>query len=194
VETNRAAASKQLLAHARLFAALNISLADANIRTWRVKYREHFWRPYTAINFYYPETNWTPLGQTPCHPEFYAGHGGVTPAGITAIQNYVGSDTIDVTTTSTSLPGVSRHYTSLNQIIEDVDLARIYTGFHYRSTMVRSNTLGIAVANWVNDNMMTVLPESAVSADDADNDGHYRGISVHETDDPNNLGNEDYNP
>jgi hypothetical protein len=23
---------------------------------------------------------------------------------------------------------------------------------------VRSNTLGIAVANWVNDNMMTVLP------------------------------------
>jgi hypothetical protein len=191
VETNRAAASKQLLAHARLFAALNISLADANIRTWRVKYREHFWRPYTAINFYYPETNWTPLGQTPCHPEFYAGHGGVTPAGITAIQNYLGSDTIDVTTTSTSLPGVTRHYTSLNQIIEDVNSARVYTGFHYRSTMVRSNTLGIAVANWVNDNMMTVLPESAVGPDDADNDGHYRGISVHESYDLNNLRDED---
>ena len=64
-----------------------------------------------------------------------------------------------MTITSTSLPGATRYYSSLNQIIEDVNAARIYTGFHYRSTLVRSNTLGIAVANWVNDNMMTVLPE-----------------------------------
>ena len=54
VETNHSAAAKQLLAHARLFAALTISQADTQIRTWRVKYREHFWRPYTAINFLYP--------------------------------------------------------------------------------------------------------------------------------------------
>src|SRR5207248_1601090 len=108
VETNRAAASKQLLAHARLFAALNIAQADTYIRTWRVKYREHSWRPYTAINFLYPGTNWTPARQTPCHPEFYAAHGTLTPAGVTAIQNYLGSDTIAVTITSTSLPGATR--------------------------------------------------------------------------------------
>jgi hypothetical protein len=159
VETHHAAAAKQLLGHARLFAALNIAQADTYIRTWRVKYREHFWRPYTAINFLYPGTNWTPVRQTPCHPEFYAAHGTLTPAGIMAIQRYRGGDAIDVTTTSTSLPGVTRDYTSLSQIIEDVNAARIYTGFHYRSTLVRSNALGIAVANWVNDNMMTVLPD-----------------------------------
>jgi hypothetical protein len=179
LETNHAAASKQLLAHARLFAALNIAQADTYIRTWRVKYREHFWRPFTAINALYPGTNWTPLRQTPCHPEFYAAHGTLTPAGITAIQNYLGSDAIDVMITSTSLPGVVRYYTSLNQIIEDVNVARIYTGFHYRSTLARSNTLGIAVANWVNDNMMTVLPESPLGPDDVDND------------DLNNVENED---
>jgi hypothetical protein len=166
VETNRAAASKQLLLHARLFAALNIAQADTYIRTWRVKYREHFWRPYTAINANYPGTNWTPLRQTPCHPEFYAAHGTLTPAGISAIQNYLGHDTVDVMTTSISLPGVTRHYTSLNQIIEDVNDARIYTGFHYRSTLVRSNTLGFAVADWVNENMMTVLPESPRGRED----------------------------
>ena len=191
VETNRAAASKQLLAHARLFAALNIAQADTYIRTWRVKYREHFWRPYTAINFLYPGTNWTPLRQTPCHPEFYAAHGTLTPAGITAIQNYLGHDIIDVTTTSISLTGVTRHYTSLNQIIEDVNVARIYAGFHYRSTLVRSNTLGIAVANWVNDNMMTALPERPLGPDDKDNDGHYVGILVQESYDVNKLENED---
>ncbi|PYR66090.1 MAG: hypothetical protein DMF88_17485, partial [Acidobacteria bacterium] len=95
------------------------------------------------------------------------------------------------TTTSTTLPGISRHYTSLKQIIEDVNAARIYAGFHYRSTLVRSNPLGIAVANWVNDNMMTVLPESPLRPDDDDNDGNYRGISVEESYDPNNLENED---
>jgi hypothetical protein len=189
VEINRAAASKQLLAHARLFAALNIAQADTYIRTWRVKYREHFWRPETAINFLYPGTNWTPIRQTPCHPEFYAAHGTLTPAAITAIQNYLGGDVIDVTITSTSLPGATRYYGSLNQIIADVTLARIYAGFHYRSTLVRSHTLGIAVANWVNDNMMTVLPES-VDPDDEDNDGHYRGIFVQESYDPDNLENE----
>ena len=172
-------------------AALNIAQADTYIRTWRVKYREHFWRPYTAINFLYPGTNWTPLRQTPCHPEFYAAHGTLTPAGITTIQNYLGHDTIDVTTTSISLPGVTQHYTSLNQIIEDVNVARIYTGFHYRSTLVRSNTLGIAVANWVNGNMMTVLPESSLSPDDEDNDGNYVGISVQENYRLNNIENED---
>ena len=189
--TNRAAASKQLLAHARLFAALNIAQADTYIRTWGVKYREHFWRPYTAINFLYPGTNWTPARQTPCHPEFYAAHGTLSPAATTAIQNYRGSDTIDVTITSTSLPGAMRHYTSLNQIIEDITLARIYTGFHYRSTLVRSHSLGIAVANWVNDNMMTVLPERPRRPDDEDNDGNYAGISVQESYDLNNLEDED---
>jgi len=191
VETNRAAASKQLLAHARLFAALNIAQADTYIRTWRVKYGEHFWRPYTAINFLYPGTNWAPLRQTPCHPEFYAAHGTLTPAGITTIQNYLGHDTIDETTTSTSLPGVTRRYTSLNQVIADVNGARIYAGFHYRSTLVRSNTLGIAVANWVNGNMMTVLSQSPLSPDDEDNDGHYKGISVQGGYDLNNVENKD---
>jgi hypothetical protein len=73
-----------------------------------------------------------------------------------------GGDAVDVTITSTSLAGATLHDTSLSQIIDDVDTARIYTGFHYRSTLVRSNALGIAVANWVNDNMMTVLPERSV--------------------------------
>jgi hypothetical protein len=72
-----------------------------------------------------------------------------------------------------------------------VNVARIFTGFHYRSTLVRSNRLGIAVANWVNGNLMTVLPESRLCPDDEDNDGNYRGISVQENYDLNNLGNGD---
>lgn len=158
VEARRAGASDRLLLHARLFAALNIAQADTYIRTWRVKYREHFWRPVTAINALYPGTNWTPVRQTPCHPEFYAAHGTLTPAGVRAIQHYLGGDEVQVTVTSTSLQGATRSYTSLNQIVADVNMARIYTGFHYRSTLVQSNRLGLAVADWVHDNLMTPLP------------------------------------
>ena len=191
VETNHAARSKQVLAHARLFAAVNLGIGDSYVRTWRVKYREHFWRPYTAINFYFPGSNWTPLRQSPCHPEFYAGHGALTPAGLFAIRHYLGTDSIDVNTTSISLPGVSRHYSSITQIIEDINNARVWAGFHYRTTMVRSNTLASAIADWIAANMMTVLPEGPLGPDDEDTDGNYRGISVQESYDLNNLENED---
>jgi hypothetical protein len=191
VETNRAARSRQVLAHARLFAAINLGIGDSYVRTWRVKYREHFWRPYTAINFLYPGTNWIPLRQSPCHPEFYAGHGALTPTGLFAIRHYLGTDSIDVNTTSISLPGVSRHYSSITQIIDDINNARVWAGFHYRTTMVRSNTLAFAIADWIEVNMMTVLPETPVGLDDQDNDGHYVGISVQESYDLNNLENED---
>lgn len=151
--TNESSAGN-LLAHARLFAALNLAQADTYIRTWRIKYRERFWRPYTAINALYPGSNWTPVRQTPCHPEFYAAHGTLTPAAITAIRNYLGGDAIDVTLTSASLPGATRRYVSLEQIIQDVNAARIYTGFHFRTTLLRSNQLGTLVANWVHANVM----------------------------------------
>src|SRR4029453_11311832 len=110
VQPVRHAAEAQLLAHARLFAALNIAQADTSIRTWRSKYRNVFWRPYTAIHATFSAfSTWTPLRQTPCHPEFFAGHGTITPAGITALQNYFG-DAVNVDVTSTMLAGVTLHY------------------------------------------------------------------------------------
>ena len=170
VQPQRHAAAKQLLAHARLFAAVNIAQADTYIRTWRSKYRNVFWRPYTAIRATFPVfSTWTPLRQTPCHPEFFAAHGTVTPAGITALQNYFG-DAVNVDVTSTSLAGVTRHYNSLEQIIQAVNGARIWAGFHYRSTLVRSNVLGRSVANWVNVNLMRPLDH--YDDEGEDNDGH----------------------
>ena len=40
--------------NARLFALLNIGMADAAICAWDAKYTFHFWRPVTAINFVEP--------------------------------------------------------------------------------------------------------------------------------------------
>jgi hypothetical protein len=51
-----------------------------------------------------------------------------------------------------------------------VNSARIYAGFHYRSTLQQSNVLGRTVANWVNDHMMVPLDDDD---DEGDSDGYY---------------------
>ncbi len=60
--------------NARLFALLNIAMADAAICAWDAKYTFHFWRPVTAINFAEPGLNWMSFIVTPPFPEYVSGH------------------------------------------------------------------------------------------------------------------------
>ena len=80
---NRAAADASrdrhlvLSENARLFALLNISIADALIACWDAKYHFELWRPTTAIRLAHTDGNdgttvdptWTPLIVTPPYPE-----------------------------------------------------------------------------------------------------------------------------
>ena len=125
------------------------------------------------------------------HPEYPCAHCIVAQAVSTVLQSAGGDVAGEITLASPTAPGVTRKWTRLQDYSDEVSNARIYAGFHYRSTLVRSNTLGIAVAKWVNDNMMTPLPERPLGPDDKDNDGHYVGISVQESYDVNKLENED---
>ncbi|MFO0883154.1 MAG: vanadium-dependent haloperoxidase [Pirellulales bacterium] len=68
--------------NARLFAMLNIALADAAIMAWNTKYATEFWRPVTAIRAADTDGNanttadtaWTPLLTTPPFPSYVSGH------------------------------------------------------------------------------------------------------------------------
>ena len=63
---------------ARLFALLNMSLANAYIVNWDAKYTYNFWRPVTAIRNGDQDGNdaterdagWTSFNPTPMHPEY----------------------------------------------------------------------------------------------------------------------------
>ncbi|MET0528009.1 MAG: vanadium-dependent haloperoxidase [Microvirga sp.] len=63
---------------ARLFALLNMGLANNYILNWDAKYTYNFWRPVTAIRNGDLDGNeaterdpgWTPLNMTPLHPEY----------------------------------------------------------------------------------------------------------------------------
>ena len=63
---------------ARLFALLNMGLANNYIVNWDAKYTYNFWRPVTAIRNGEMDGNdaterdpgWTPMNVTPLHPEY----------------------------------------------------------------------------------------------------------------------------
>jgi hypothetical protein len=91
---------------ARLFALVNMAIADANISTWDAKYAYGFWRPITAIregdtdgnDLTLTDTTWQPLLNTPNHPDYAAGHSGASGAAVRAIQLVLGTDTVATTT------------------------------------------------------------------------------------------------
>src|SRR5213083_2046174 len=98
--------------NARLFALLNISMADAAICAWDAKYTYHFWRPVTAIAFAEPELNWMPLLVTPPFPEYTSGHSTFSGAGATVLPLFYGTDDLPFTSGSNFLPGVYRSFST----------------------------------------------------------------------------------
>ena len=85
---------------ARLFALLNISLADAAISCWDAKYEYNLWRPVTAIRQADTDNNpnttadpqWLPLVTTPPFPEYMSGHSTFSGAADAVMSSVFGSD------------------------------------------------------------------------------------------------------
>jgi hypothetical protein len=151
---------------ARLFALLNIAMADAAIAAWDTKYVYNWWRPITAIQrgdtdnnpATVPDTAWTPLVATPNHPDYVSGHATFSMAGATVLAAFFGTDDMDFTLTSESLPGVTRSFHSFSQAAEEAGWSRIYIGIHTWSAINEGWTLGGKVAEYVLDNRLDDRP------------------------------------
>jgi hypothetical protein len=50
---------------------------------------------------------------------------------------------------SSSVTGTTRTYTSLQAMVDEVTMARIAGGMHFRSSTVAGEALGRSVADWV---------------------------------------------
>jgi hypothetical protein len=139
---------------ARLFALLNISLADTAIAFFEAKYTYNFWRPVTAIQLAGtdgnpltdPNTTWSPLSvKTAPDPSYPGAHSAISRAGATVLSFYFGDRfTFDVT--SESLAGVTRHFSSFSAAAEEAGLSRIYAGQHFRTDHRAGKNLGRRVA------------------------------------------------
>lgn len=147
--------------NARLFALLNIAIADAAIACWDAKYHYVFWRPITAITLAATDGNpgteadpsWTPLLATPPHPEYPSGHSTGSGAAVTVLSDYFGEET-PFGVISDTMVGVVRSFSSFSAALDEVSDARVFAGIHFRSACEDGRATGAGVANYVTGNSL----------------------------------------
>jgi hypothetical protein len=131
---------------ARLMGYVNVATADTMIACWNAKYHYRFWRPNHAIQradtdgnpATSPDPTWLPfiVGN---HPEYPSGHACFTAAVTESLRNYFGTSRVKIVASSTVAgAGPPRTYENIDELVEDVENARVWGGLHYRTTMTRT--------------------------------------------------------
>jgi hypothetical protein len=136
---------------ARFMTVVTAAEADAMIAVLDAKYKYAFWRPITAIRNGDIDGNaaterdatWLPIDNTPMHPEYPCAHCIVSSAVASAVEAMLGTaDIPEVTMTSPTAPGVTHRWTNVNAYADEVAVARIAAGFHYRFSTVVGQDMG----------------------------------------------------
>lgn len=122
-----------IVENARLFALVNLAMADSGIASWETKYLYDVWRPIVGIReadqgtgptglgdgnpLTQGDTTWTPLGAgmnkvgsnnfTPAFPAYTSGHATFGAATFRILERFYGTDEIPFTFVSDELNGIT---------------------------------------------------------------------------------------
>src|SRR5262249_13429159 len=122
-----------LAENARLFALLNIAMADAAICAWDAKYAYDFWRPVTAIRGGDTDGNpatatdpsWSSFIVTPPFPDYVSGHSAFSGAASTVLAMFYGTDRLDFSVGSDGLPGMTRSFRRFSDAAQEAAASRL---------------------------------------------------------------------
>src|SRR6201989_3442984 len=129
---------------ARLFALLNLTLADSVIAFYDAKYTYNVWRPVTAIRAADTDNNpattanpsWLPeVGNTTPDPSYPGAHAVISAAGARVLAFFFKRNAFDFNVASEVMPGVERSFESFSAAAEEATLSRIFAGVHFRSDL-----------------------------------------------------------
>jgi hypothetical protein len=142
--------------NARLFALLNMAVADSNMTTFESKYFFRLWRPIHAITLADTDGNpgtvkedgWTPFLVNPPYPEYTSGHQSISGAAATVLTAFFGGS-MPVSGTSEGLPGVIRTWPNFEAAADEALMARIWSGIHFRSAMQDTRAVARQVVAYV---------------------------------------------
>jgi hypothetical protein len=148
---------------ARLFALLQMSIADAYISCLKYKMNYFFWRPYHAIRLGDSDGNpntiadpsWqalvSPIPPIADHPSAHAAAGG---AASELLKSFFETDNINFSFESSSLAGNPRSYSSFSEAARENSLSRIYVGYHFRKAVDDGEALGKNIGEWIATNSL----------------------------------------
>jgi membrane-associated phospholipid phosphatase len=149
---------------ARLFALLNLTLADGVIAFYDAKYTYNFWRPVTAIRAAdtdgNPETladpNWLPENTTTAPDPSYPGAHAVISAGAAAVLvAFFGPEHLNLPVTSEVLPGIVRNFDSFLGAEQEASFSRVLAGQHFLTDQAAGEKLGLQVAALVVEDLLS---------------------------------------
>jgi len=152
--------------NARLFAILNMGLADGYLAMAATKNHYGFWRPVTPIRLG-GDTSWTPLVSTPPDQDYPSGHSIESGVGAGVLMRMLGTDQITFKDCGTTLPAGSRcndatpamrTYTSFTQAADENAYSRVLIGFHFRNSTRVGTDYGYKIA----ERAVTLLPPVSV--------------------------------
>jgi hypothetical protein len=151
---------------ARFMAVVSVAEADAVQAVYEAKWNYMFWRPMTAIRNGDIDGNpaterdakWEPIDITPLHPEYPCAHCIVSTAVATAIEEMLGTKEIpEVALSNPTAPGVTHRFANLDDFTQEIAMARIYAGFHYRNSTIVGREMGRQIGEYVIANTMQPL-------------------------------------
>jgi hypothetical protein len=148
---------------ARLFALLNMGLANAYVLNWDAKYHYNFWRPVTAIRNGDQDGNdaterdagWTSFNPTPMHPEYpsQATYNAVTASAV--LESVFGPlKAIPFTATDVRDAKRTRQFASLVDMAEEQKNVRVWGGVHYRFAIRASEDVAPKAAAYLIENTL----------------------------------------
>jgi hypothetical protein len=142
---------REVTANARLMAIAGMAMDDALIAVFDAKYAYNFWRPITAIRSGDLDGNdaterdpsWTPLIDTPMHPEYPCAHCIVSASlGAVLEAELGGGPAPALSSASSTAGGAVRTWKSVGEFVQEVAVARIYDGVHYRNSTEVGTAMG----------------------------------------------------
>jgi hypothetical protein len=148
---------------ARLFALLNMGLANNYMINWDAKYLYQVWRPVTAIrngdidgnDATERDAGWTSFNPTPLHPE-YPSQATINATVASAVLESVFGPVSAIPYTATDVrdPKRTRQFASLADMAEEQKNVRIWGGVHYRFAIQASNEMGPKHAAYLIENTL----------------------------------------
>lgn len=148
---------------ARMFALLQMGEFDAYATNLESKYFFNFWRPVTAVELASADgnpgtitvANWQVLAfPTPPVPDYPSAHAAAGGSAAAIIETLVPGHGRRISTTSTSLPGVTRTFATAGDAARENALSRIYVGFHFRHAVDIGLSQGRQVGTYVAGNAL----------------------------------------
>lgn len=142
---------------ARILALLNMAMSDGLTSSMETKYHLVFWRPETAIRAGDTDGNarttadadFAPFITTPCFPGYPSAHASASYAARSILRRVWGDGGHSLVLSHPALPDKLFSYTSLKQLTDDIDDARVYGGIHFRFDQEAGAVQGRRIGQYV---------------------------------------------